>query len=254
MSTFVYQLRFGQPHLTESKKPEIFFVFPRRQFDCLMELHREQASQEHKGVLKYYYTYLDDETPFQTSPDMFGFGGCSYCKSHGEDEEIRLPMVRAKCAHLSATVSYIAMLAGILLAEERDTDLPLQKIQFDAHCRNEMHGHSVYGSIYPALGRWLKAQHGRLDSSVTRAMKLVWRELCIPGQEGYARECSASLSHDGRFIFGCFGDACDLAIYPDQGSDDLEVGRTRFSCHNLDAARQQLTLLGGLAQMLTTAG
>jgi hypothetical protein len=252
MSAFMYLVRYEPSHLAPSGKPELYFVFGKHVFPGFVVRTRQFITSQ-GDVFKTFHTYFEKETPFAISEERFGFGECAYMKRLGGDWEIRLPMIREHVSHLAATISCIAQCGALYLAPENRAQFGGQQIELNTITRMEMHGHSMWGRVYPALGRWLKAQHGHLDTSVVRAMQSVWKEVCHPGHEEYARECSARLWNDGRFAFECFGDACDLAIYPDEGECDLESGHTRFSCHNLDTASQQLTLLAGLAQMLTIA-
>lgn len=54
-------------------------------------------------------------------------------------------------------------------------------------------------------------------------------------------------------MLGCFGNACDIDIYPDHTCGEMDEPYVRFSCHNLDTAAQQMTLLAGLAKLCELA-
>ena len=79
------------------------------------------------------------------------------------------------------------------------------------------------------------------------AMRQVYGTVAPSEVREYAEDCCARIGAEGRFYLTCFGNACDLAIYPDSDHSDREESPTNFSCHNLDTVFQQLTLLAGFA-------
>lgn len=81
-------------------------------------------------------------------------------------------------------------------------------------------------------------------NDVSSDMSEAWKAVAPRSLKRYADQCYARV-HDDRFELGCFGNACDLSVYPD--SDPM------FSCHNLDAPFQQATLLVGLASIHNVA-
>jgi hypothetical protein len=251
MSDFAYKLRYEPPHLTQSERPEIYCVIPGELFPGFVTEVSAHVKGEKSAFLRFYQGYLGGKMPFEMLEERFGFAGCAYIKHVGGDAEIRFPMKYEYAWHLCATISAVLRLAMHGHVQE---ELPEQTVVLYARTELEMHGHSIWGEVSPQMCRWIKAQHRRLDDSVVRAMRSVWREVCQHGLEEYERDCRARLEKDGRFMFECFGDACDVGIYPDHGADDLENRGTRFSCHNLDNQAQQLTLIAGLASMLTIRG
>jgi len=82
-------------------------------------------------------------------------------------------------------------------------------------------------------------------------MRQAWVAVVPQDLREWASKCGAWITVDGRFMFECLGDACDVAIYPD--SLEGEEGSVEFGCHNLDQARQQVTLLAGLAKLCALA-
>lgn len=68
------------------------------------------------------------------------------------------------------------------------------------------------------------------------------------------RECRATIAPDGRFNLKCPGNACEVSIYPDRlYGDNMGTRSVQFSCHNLDGAVQQITLLVGIAKLCELA-
>ncbi|HVM58708.1 MAG TPA: hypothetical protein VMT80_00005, partial [Candidatus Paceibacterota bacterium] len=154
-----------------------------------------------------------------------------------------------------------------LLAEAKDENaIPsnrkqLMEVEPFVRIGQSMYGHPLGGDVFPTARRWLERYADRtpkarnawsdnrpLPSSVVEAMRSSWRSLARKDLRKYARENGGSISSDGRFIFNCFGNACDIAMYPEGSPRDAEMP-SRFSCHNLDGPIQQLTLLAGVAAL-----
>jgi hypothetical protein len=123
--------------------------------------------------------------------------------------------------------------------------------------KSEYGHHPLGGEISEKMRAWICAyatEHEKntmwgmispLPRGVKAAMREVWRTLSPSGLKKYANAASGSLRSDGRFILGCSGDACDVAIYPGYGN--------QFDCHNLDTAQQQITLFAGLVKLIEIA-
>lgn len=119
------------------------------------------------------------------------------------------------------------------------------------------------GYVFPTWRHWLtrtgqaadakreKSRYsGALPAEVTTAMRQTWQAIAVREWKRYRTECSARIRDDGRFMLGCFGNACDIAIYPDNDDGaETDEAYSEYSCHNLDCSTQQLTLLAGLAAL-----
>jgi hypothetical protein len=83
--------------------------------------------------------------------------------------------------------------------------------------------------------------------AVVTAMRHAWRATARESWQEYVDECKGRIFQRGAFILDCFGNACDVGVYPSEFRTD-ETSHT-ISCHNLDTAEQQLTFLAGLAKL-----
>lgn len=138
-----------------------------------------------------------------------------------------------------------------------------QQVDIEMRCDPDLssgYGHATSGYLSGEVRTWMRdqcvsANQADVPKEVVRAMRDAWRALAdTPENKAAASQCDGGVTKDGRFILVCPGDACDLAIYPDQVWEGMSVAESvRFSCHNLDTSQQQLTLLAGLAKICELA-
>jgi hypothetical protein len=190
-----------------------------------------------------------------------------------QDDEVcySFPLNPTYLDEIALTLNGLMHLGDRLLADVYfgRSDLPpsnhVQLIQISTRCdRDFVYGHAVHGEVYPSFRRWLKKYakevkvpkgyeefHGRpLPAVVQKAMHATVRAIIDPKSRKHVlKECQASVNLDGRFILHCYGNACDVAIYPDSGYIEDPTYPVRFSCHNLDHVTQQMILLSGLAAL-----
>lgn len=208
------------------------------------------------------------QSAFQFAPQQeFGFGGCGYVTTDEQEVAYHFPLIRAHVRRTTASISVLMMMLNGLLAEARDDKAPpsnrKQIFELSAFVRpgESMYGHPVGGEVFAPMRRWLKElagnssqpagsifDHRPLPKPVLDALRTTWAALAWDSAKRYAKECGGYLSGDGRFSLVCFGNACDVAMYPD-GQPHDEAWPYRVSCHNLDGPEQQLTLLAGLAAL-----
>ena len=140
------------------------------------------------------------------------------------------------------------------------------EIMLNAEHRAEGYGHAVGGHLSSTLVEWLREyakdkasgsgihQAAPLPDEVLLAMQTAWKAVTDPERHeygeppythGWVRQC-------GAFSLVCFGDACDLSIYPDETQHGVHES-VQFGCHNLDSSEQQLTLVAGLAKLCELA-
>jgi len=125
----------------------------------------------------------------------------------------------------------------------------------------DQHGYSISGWLHEAFLKWLgtceclsEDAYDSLVADIIAIMRAVWVVMAPEEQRDYVSDCHFSI-HEGRFSFHCFGNACDMSLYPDQVADGTDVGDhifVSFGCHNVDWPWQQLTLLAGFAVLLET--
>jgi hypothetical protein len=130
-------------------------------------------------------------------------------------------------------------------------------------CERGIHGHAVGGWLSVEIMGWLRhyaAANTQVNNvagmhpEVIRAMQAAWHAMSTPNLKRFTgpRDIYGWIQTSGAFSLNCFGNACDLSVYPDQVHEG-DDGPTEFSCHNLDSADQQLTLLAGLAKIYELA-
>lgn len=265
--THQYDLAFLTPEEAGRDDPEIVFIIPERYLDMLYERLARFNSLYQPFAHKYFGGRAD--TFVAPTTDLFGgfgYGDCGYVSKENGEALLHIPL-RGNTM-LEATYS-IHMIADVLMAPfEKETESNRDQQVFletraDMH-RNEGWGHMLAGYLGSSFIRWLK-HYGEthkdgledfwsapLPEPVLNAMRTTWGAVTIGGRRNYVSDLRGRISHQGRFLMICFGNACDIAIYPDQRIDE-DCEYVRFSCHNLDYPDQQLTLLAGLAKLCELA-
>ena len=201
--------------------------------------------------------YLGKRSEFVLTAGKIGFKSCFEVELNDGNVTYRL-WLRSKLDVPACvlTIQFLLFVFDALIAndEEKESNRK-QFLEVSTRCSNEgFYAHAVSGRVYPIFARYLhghaqQSSDGMLPASVTNAMRSVWRAVGIASARKYADDCYGRIRETGEFSLICFGDACDVSIYPDQ-SVPLDAGYSvGFSCHNLDHASQQLTLLAGLAAL-----
>ena len=265
-TSHLYDLSFVAPNRRPRTKPQLVFTLDERHFEEL--LHRLQKVAACIAEEKY----LDYPAAFLLpTPDLFGriefgYGRCGFVTRDGEQMSLRIELDQAKLHHAVLT---IYVLTGSLLVPfdtERKSANRTQQIDINTNCvQGSLHGygHSVGGYVSSEIVEWITRQWQKGPSDkwmhftqapeeVTTAMRQAFSAVVDTDKKRYTKDCGGSFTEDGRFILQCFGNACDVAIYPDSFYPDDGHG-AQFSCHNLDNAYQQVTLLAGLAKMCELA-
>lgn len=195
----------------------------------------------------------------------FGVSRCAYVhRQRAGEVEFRFPLVGGGGVRIALTLQRILIGLGHFIWRQKDRGVAGNRTQLielitSADTTQHFYGHAVGGNIYPQMRAWLwglaesKCASGELPSSVTKAMRAAWRALTVHPLKQYDADCFGRISTDGRFWLSCFGNACDLGIYPDSDYGPKSDVPTPIGCHNLDASHQQLTLLAGLAELHTLA-
>ncbi len=258
----LYQLSFVPPSKEARTKPQIVFTTRTEYLTEIKDrLHRiEDRYSQHAKM------YLSSDTSF-THPvsDLFdqvefGYGRCGFVTAAEGMIHFRIELAGEDHLYYSALTIHILTQA---FGAPFDTELlsnRFQQIDLETRCFiSGPYAHAMSGCVSPALLAWLREQGKQLEESahtlreIVKAMRQTWAAIAMPESRQWARDCSASIAPDGRFILHCFGNACDLAIYPDGMSHETSEYGASFSCHNLDIASQQLTLLAGLAKICELA-
>jgi hypothetical protein len=214
---------------------------------------------------------LETGVAFGDSDSAFGYGPCAYRVRDKDCLEYHFLLLTGTASNISRTISIVMGTASALVAKS-EADNTSKSIApnrsqmmtvFAARIPNlGLHSHPIAGWIAPAFRNWLSTLASRIEEKpaplsygkplpplVREAMVLTWRAVARSRDKQWATDASARISEDGRFILSCFGNACDVAIYPDLDFGAEEGYTVRFDCHNLDTAEQQITLLTGIAAL-----
>lgn len=205
-------------------------------------------------------------TPDLFEKRIFGFGACGECTIVHNTVRLAVRLEPDVQAHYaSLTISVLTDILSTPFEKARGSNR-VQPIYLATRCKTgEPYGHAVSGWVSNTVTEWIAkyaaeaSEHGNLTrvmhSHVVRAMQATWLSLAPHELKKYARSPHSFFyghaNNDGRFSLTCFGDACDLSIYPDQLSEGALV--TSLGCHNLDTEIQQLTLLAGFAKLCELA-
>lgn len=250
-----YDLSF----VSEQGMIHIVFTIPKELRDKFVE----RVSLLTTRYEDYAHSYCESEVSFALFlPTLFETKfGYEECGSVVEDDMnihtyVALgPYPRAK--HCALTIHVIT--SALLETEVQPIPDRPQQACIQTVCNDgDMNGHAMGGDISPQLLQWIQKHipeeeaHARVPGEVVTAMQTAWQ--CITQKEiAFPDEFWGMLHSKGRFALGCPGDACDIAIYPDQMYSAALDMPSPFGCHNLDTAQQQLTLLAGLAKLCELA-
>ncbi len=259
----LYDLAF-----VSSKEAPPQFVFTLEE-KYLGELNRRlRRVVEHTNAV----AYLRKDMPFAFptrdlfgNTEFFGFGRCGTTNIQDGEVKLCVNLQRGRDAQLLFRASLtLHVLLGALAPpfEEKVVQLNrMQEIDLRTSCEHDMHGHSLSGYVSGDVALWLQAQgklvplgqdYAPVHEEIIAAMREAWAAVSRASEKKWAEDCRGMIATDGRFILTCFGNACDIAIYPDTLAESSRH-LVHFSCHNLDHANQQMTLLAGLAKLCEIA-
>ncbi len=248
----IYDVSFISKETSASGRPEILVIIPEKYWLAFRTQVREFVERTAEQAVEYL---LGKKSEFIFPEDeYYGFASCCRVSTGAGIRTLHFEMCRPKIRQLSASICYTLLALNVLLRQIVCAEDGLKKqhqyLEVETLCSvGKAHGHAIYGHVFPSLGIWLKEHCGTENlPGVPEAMEEVWVTVSERNLHQYADWSSVRIEEDGRFCFTCFGDACDVAIYPDGFSRrDLEMHMVPFNAHNLDTPAQQLTLLAGLA-------
>ncbi len=166
---------------------------------------------------------------------------CLYCDNGKE-----WTMDWSEVNKISATFT---VLTSWLMYPEIDTTCPYpQLMTLQTTTQNGMHGGSLNGDCSIPFRTYLESLGEIQLSEVVEATKSAYKKMMM-WREFHEYDFNAYLSK-GRFVINCPGDACGL--HPSDWYSFKNEG-FEFSCHNVDSAVQQLTLIVGLAKLCDMA-
>ena len=167
---------------------------------------------------------------------------CFSCKGTGKDYIMDWHLAEA----ISASFSVFTTLLNWKCETDTSADFP-QLLTVNTMTREGLHGGSLDGKISIPLRKWLSSftDHANIPEMI-QAMITAYNQML--GLRGYQQfSFQVYVRKSGGFIADCPGDAC--GIYPSDNWHMKEGEGYKFSCHNVDDAVQQITLLAGLAAL-----
>lgn len=262
-----FELAFG---ISARNNPEIIFIIEDQHLIELEERIKKLSSNSDDSTK----TYLGEHACTFTMPSAdlfgtirFGYGECGYVVKGDGTVAFHVELTAARWVHFATLTIHV-----LSWALSMPFELPSRTNQRQAlvlytvcdHYRRGGYGHAISGYVYQPLNEWLReyARANKDDDSsgvvsvpkaVIEAMKTTWNATCVKSLKEYGneRELIGMIRMNGAFILHCFGNACDMGVYPDGISLGIEMHE--LQCHNLDGAVQQLTLLAGLAKLCQLA-
>lgn len=188
--------------------------------------------------------YFEQKLRWRSMPSRIGFGGCGKVRMEGETVRVTLPLSRRSSRPVLLTLSFL--LRHLYLPHGHKEYLLLVEMA----CAPKRH--SIWGYVSGEFRSKLKLITDDDRETIVRKMRRAYTSVARKGHARFADKCLVWVSgEEERFTLGCFGDACDVSIYPDHcyGTGTS----SEFSCHNLDFPFQQATLLAGLAALYECA-
>lgn len=263
----VYDISFVPKGKGTQKYSSIIFSVPRILLDDIYVRIAKVVDYSDAHAMKYFYRGV----PFLIPPDLFGncdfgYGACALVKT--DENGVHIVFELNSHERTEQIALTIHVLLSVLNSFPYNTANPSNREQgVTLHTRCEHvssgYGHAMGGQLHKEMMFWLQAyakrckvhtawemERIRLPPGVLSAMRETWK--CVSDSENrrWAKDCGGFLAPDGRFALICFGNATDLSIYPDSyRQEQIAIHGAEFSCHNLDSAEQQLTLLAGFAAL-----
>jgi hypothetical protein len=246
----VYDLSFVSRAKSLSRVPEIVVTLPRDAYENLLE--------HFKGTVELHAEHIQGYLGLRKRPrydlgekGLLGYRSCCRIEQERGATHLYFELRARHRKELVVTLSIILATLQVVIKRIEGDD---QYIEVDAHFGGGFHGHALGGVFYPPFVKWLatlnegEKVHGVRDRVVT-AMREAWYAVAPPGLKRYKDASSFHLAKDGRPSWACFGDACDVAVYPDMVREMYLDGPVPFDSHNLDNPIQQLTFLAGIAEL-----
>lgn len=257
--TRVYDLSFVSPRRKQQTNPQIVFTVHKDHLGGYIQRLDAVKSTFRKEIATYFGSDREFTLPELSSKKEFGFEKCGTLTE--SDDQINLCINLSEKALLDVVMTINVLTVVLIVPPDGPTYLSNQSqlLELETICRrnrSEGYGHAIGGQVSPRFISWIRtlckdaSEHDYVPvpESVVEAMREAWIAVVQKEYKKWARDCSGYFYPEGRFVLNCMGNACDVAIYPDGFRGDEKYG-SNFSCHNLDHARQQITLIAGLARM-----
>lgn len=164
---------------------------------------------------------------------------CHYCRGDGIERKMSWDAAHAA----AATVAVFSVWTGWSDIETSASVPQLMEI----HSGISRESHPLSGSYGIPFMKWLSEfRVGEEFDEAVYAMRETYGFFFGDNRNMWASCFSTRLLYLGYLVLDCPGDAC--GIHPNHHGNTPDHG-CEFTCHNLDTAAQQLTLLAGLAAL-----
>ena len=270
--THTYDLAFVAPQRRPRTAPEIVFIIGKQHLPEVID-RLPRMIRRFRGQIDAYLD--DDDTDFTLPiPDIFnnqefGYKRCGYWTVEGDSVHLRLQLRPYPWTSYCALTLFILTRVLAVPFEDQPTSNRVQPLDLQTSCeyRDAGYGHAIGGYVSAEVITWLRSyaagkvrrlgiiEAAPMHPEVISATQAAWYAVSQPNLRKYAsnRAIYGWIREEGAFSINCFGDACDLSIYPDAIGFRWDGYPVTLSCHNLDSANQQLALLAGLAKICQLA-
>jgi hypothetical protein len=265
----IYNL--GSVASNEAGNPEIFFEISVVHFAEFLSRVRTKVSSLDEHALLYF----GKKVPKFVIPSaeeisgLFGYGGCAIYSANESHVKLTIPMKSNKSlAKYTMTLHVIVSCLFVKFETFAGSNERQQSSIYLLTNPSGGYAHGVEGYISEQTVVWIQeyAKAGTntqqtLPPEVVEVMQAVFKKVCIKEVRKYASDAGGWIRKSGALTLRCFGDSCDLSVYPDafgwQQQEDkpaeMPMGFVAFGCHNLDVGWQQLTLVAGFAKLCELA-
>ncbi len=246
------KFQYGLSYLFEEQSgltPEIIFKFNSKHLD---ELVQRLEGYNRNNQTDFAFTLNE----FDVFDELcFGYGNCGYLVKNGELAEIHI-RINQNVDYITSTIFVLSTVLSVPFSTELESN-SFEDIVLYTVTDQKMSGFSVGGLLSVNIIRWLqqyfKNTVGDVDDDIYmhKDVLLAMKEVLLASSRDgrLSRDyIKGNIKSTGHFFIECHGNACDLAVYPDQLIYE-DITFVQLSCHNVDNALQQIVLLAGLAKL-----
>lgn len=173
----------------------------------------------------------------QPESGKLGYGGCATVEVTSDPVEVLFVLHSRNVRASMLTLSFLLQDIERSITSRLPTDSWYSRLHIG--CGHEFQ--NIFGDTSDTFRKGIALLDENDLNDVSSDMIEAWKAVAPRNLKRCADQCYARVRDGLRFELGCFGNACDVSVYPD--SDPM------FSCHNLDTPYQQATLLVGLASL-----
>lgn len=181
-----------------------------------------------------------------TGEGDFVDGKCLHCDGEGVEEILDWKKINA----ISASFVIFFNLVFLRCEKGRETDCKFsQLILINSILEKKLHGGSLDGTYGLLLANFLASFASNTEiAEMETAMKIAWKKMFGKIDRITQLNIYANVAYENGWLnVSCPGNACGL--HPADNLGPKHGRGYKFSCHNVDTAFQQITLIAGLAAL-----